>query len=139
MIPAYAFHPPTSAGGANAEEIPVLRAILVAFAVGALGLTIVPADRAAAMTVAARSELASATPIAARVHTAHFTCDSRCARRWPPRQYWQWDQRPVWDDPWMVLRPNFWGSPEPYFVPADQWAHEWHPPWIRHWRPRHPH
>ena len=63
-----------------------------------------------------------------------FVCDPRCARRWPPRQYWQWDQRPIWDDPWTVLQPNFWGSPEPYFVPADQWAHEWHPPWIRHWR-----
>jgi hypothetical protein len=69
------------AGGVNAEEIAMHRAILVAFTAAGLVLAAAPA----------------------------------------------------------VLRPNFWGSPEPYFVPADQWAHEWHPPWVRHWRPRHPH
>jgi hypothetical protein len=139
MIPAYAFHLRTSGGGANAEEMPMHRAILVAFAIGALVLAMASANRASAMTAAAPSEFAPAAPAAARVHTAHFTCDPRCARRWAPRQYWQWGQRPVRDDPWTVLQPNFWGSPEPYFVPADQWAHEWHPPWIRHWRPHHPH
>ena len=57
---------------------------------------------------------------------------------WAPRQYWQWDHRPVWDDPWAVLRPNFWGSAEPHLVPADIWACKWHlpsdQPWARDWR-----
>lgn len=114
------------------------RAILVASAIGALVLAMTPANRAVAMAATAPSELAHATPSASAVQMAHFSCDPRCARRWPPRQYWQWDQRPVWDDPRTVLQPNFWGSPEPYFVPADQWTHEWRPPWIRHWRSRHP-
>jgi hypothetical protein len=115
------------------------RAILTAFSIGALVLAMASANRANAMTAAAPSELVPAAPAAARVHTVHFTCDPRCMRRWPPRRYWQWDQRPASDDPWTALQPNFLGSPEPYFVPADQWAHAWHPPWIRHWRPRHLH
>jgi hypothetical protein len=114
------------------------RAILMVFAFGALALAAAPAEHVMAMTVAAPPEFAAAAPHTVSVHMAHFVCDARCARRWPARQYWQWDQRPVWDDPWGVLQPNFWGSAEPYFVPADQWAHEWHPPWIRHWRPHHP-
>jgi hypothetical protein len=127
------------AGGVNAEEIAMHPAILVAFAAAGLVLAIVPVNGAAAMTATAQSELALATRNASDLHTARFSCDRGCARRWPPRQYWQWDERPIWDDPSAVLQPNFWGSPEPYFVPADQWAHEWHPPWMRHWRPRHPH
>jgi hypothetical protein len=127
------------AGGVNAEEIAMHRAILVAFTAAGLVLAAAPASRAMAITAAAPSELARASPDANGIYMAHFTCDPRCARRWPPRQYWQWDERPIWDDPSAVLRPNFWGSPEPYFVPADQWAHEWHPPWVRRWRPRHPH
>jgi hypothetical protein len=64
----------------------------------------------------------------------HWRCD--CARDWPHRQYWQWDHRPIWDDPWLVLEPNFWGSPEPHLVPADIWARKWHPPhdWRSHRR-----
>ena len=115
------------------------RAIVMAIAVGVLVLAIAPASRAVAMAPTAPSELAPASPNAIRLHAAHVSCDPRCARRWPPRQYWQRDQRSVWDDPWTVLQPNFWGSPEPYFVPTDQWAHEWRPPWIRHWGSRHPH
>lgn len=61
----------------------------------------------------------------------HFTC--RCARDWPRRQYWQWDHHPIWDDPWRVLKPNFWGSPEPHLVPADIWACKWHLPSARPW------
>ena len=113
------------------------RAILMAFAVA--GLILATADRSSAMAAAAPAELAPAPPDANGVRMAHFACDPRCARRWPPRQYWHWDDRPIWDDPWVVLQPNFWGSREPYFLPADQWAREWHPPWARHWRPRHPH
>jgi hypothetical protein len=62
----------------------------------------------------------------------------RCDAAWAPRQYWQWDHRPVWDDPWRVLRPNFWGSPEPHLVPADIWACKWHLPQAhaRHWHRR---
>jgi hypothetical protein len=69
---------------------------------------------------------------------AHWRC--ACMRDWPHRQYWQWDHRPIWDDPWLVLEPNFWGSPQPHLVPADIWARKWHPPWLhgrpqrRHWR-----
>jgi hypothetical protein len=59
---------------------------------------------------------------------------SAYAQQWSPRTYWQWDERPIWDDPWTVLRPNFWGSPEPYLMPADIWACEWHLPGVRYWR-----
>lgn len=62
----------------------------------------------------------------------HFTC--RCARDWPHREYWQWDNHPIWDDPRLVLKPNFWGSPEPHLVPAGIWACKWHLPSTRHWR-----
>jgi hypothetical protein len=64
--------------------------------------------------------------------TIHVTC--RCARDWPHREYWQWDHRPVWDDPWAVLKPNFWGSPEPHLVPAAIWTCKWHLPSPRYWR-----
>lgn len=67
----------------------------------------------------------------------HLRCE--CARDWPHRMYWQWDHRPIWDDPWLVLKPNFWGSPEPHLVPADIWAHKWHPPWLHYWRLHHRH
>ncbi len=60
-----------------------------------------------------------------------------CARDWPHRRYWQWDHRPIWDDPWVVLKPNFWGSPEPHLVPANVWARKWHPPRLHHWRAHH--
>jgi hypothetical protein len=60
-----------------------------------------------------------------------------CVRDWPHRQYWQWDHRPIWDDPWLVLKPNFFGSPEPHLVPADIWARKWHPPWLQRWHHRH--
>jgi hypothetical protein len=113
------------------------RAILMASAIGALILATTPANRATAMTPAAPSEFAPAAWNAHRIHKVDFVCDWRCTRRWPPQQYWQWDERPIWDDPWSVLRPNFWGSPEPHLVPADHWAHKWHPPWIRYWHTRH--
>jgi hypothetical protein len=58
-------------------------------------------------------------------------------RRWRQRHYWRWDHRPVWDDPWEVLRPTIWGSPEPHLVPADVWARKWHLAHIHHWARRH--
>jgi len=57
--------------------------------------------------------------------------------RWRQRRYWRWDHRPVWDDPWEVLRPTIWGSPEAHFVPADVWARKWHPAYFHHWTRRH--
>jgi hypothetical protein len=115
------------------------RAILTAFVIAALLAVIAPASRAAAMTPATPSDRAAATQGARSVRTVDFVCDWKCARRWPPRQYWRWDRRPIWDDPWTVLQPTIWGSPEPDLVPADRWAHQWHPPWIRYWHARHPH
>jgi hypothetical protein len=113
---------------------------LTAFALAAALLAAAaPANQAAAMTAAALSEITPPAQDASSVHIVHFTCDWKCARRWPQRQYWQWDQRPIWDDPWTVLRPNIWGSPEPHFAPADRWAHKWHPPWIHYRHARHPH
>jgi hypothetical protein len=89
---------------------------------------------------AAFSAMASAEPAVAAEygapHAAYRHC--ACARDWPHRQYWQWDHRPIWDDPWLVLKPNFWGSPEPHLVPADIWARKWHPPWPHYW-PHHRH
>lgn len=58
-------------------------------------------------------------------------------KRWRQRHYWRWDHRPVWDDPWEVLRPTIWGSPEPHFVPADVWARKWRPAYFHHWPRRH--
>jgi hypothetical protein len=66
---------------------------------------------------------------------AHWRC--ACSREWAPRRYWQWDHRPIWDDPWLVLKPNFWGSPLPHLLPANIWAREWHPPWLHRWRAHH--
>ena len=76
-------------------------------------------------------------PAAAHVKRHWSSCE--CARDWPNRQYWQWDHRPIWDDPWLVLKPNFWGSPEPHLVAADIWARKWHPPWLHYWGPHHRH
>ena len=93
-----------------------------------------------AFAVSAAANSAAAMPVAppgggAAKQTIAVTC--HCARDWPHRQYWQWDHRPVWDDPWAVLKPNFWGSPEPHLVPADIWACKWHLPSARTWtRPR---
>lgn len=66
---------------------------------------------------------------------AHSRCP--CSREWAPRQYWQWDHRPIWDDPWLVLKPNFWGSSLPHLVPANVWARKWHLPWLHRWRAHH--
>lgn len=52
---------------------------------------------------------------------------------WRQRRYWRWDHRPIWDDPWEVLQPTIWGSPEPHVVPADVWARKWHPAHWHHW------
>jgi hypothetical protein len=89
---------------------------------------------AAAIPVAPRMALAPVTGDAVPILKIHYAC--RCARQWLHRQYWQWDDRPIWDDPWRVLKPNFWESPEPHLVPADIWACKWHLP-ARSWRWRH--
>jgi hypothetical protein len=107
------------------------RAILKALAMAALLAAITPVSHAVASERTAVAQDGRSDSM--------IVCDWKCARRWPPRQYWQWDQRPIWDDPWAGLRPNIWGSPEPYVVPADRWAHEWHPPWIRDRHARHRH
>jgi len=98
-----------------------LCALALATSVGAL------APRAAAMPFASPVEVGAASASGVDlVHKVH--CDRRCAREWPRRHYWQWDDRSIWDDSWTVLRPNFWGSPEPHLVPADIWACKWHLP-----------
>lgn len=101
-----------------------LSALLLVFALDDLP------DRAAAMVL---SFSAAATGHDGRLQTVGFDC-SRCVRAWGPRQYWQWDHRPVWDDPWAVLRPTIWGSPEPHLVPAGIWTCKWHLPSARPWR-----
>ncbi len=84
---------------------------------------------ATAMGPAAPAALAHAGADSAPVRMIHY------ARRWHQRRYWRWDHRPVWDDPWEVLQPTIWGSPEPHYVPADIWARRWHPArwhrWVR--------
>jgi hypothetical protein len=109
------------------------RAIFTALAIAALWAVVAPANQAVA------SEHAVVVQDGLSVRMGDFVCDWKCARRWPPRQYWQWDRRPIWDDPWTVLQPTIWGSPEPYVVPADSWARGWHPPWIRYRHARHHH
>lgn len=110
--------------------------IVIAGAVFASVLAVGAATKsAAALPVAPRIGLLPAAGDAVPVQRVHYTC--RCARQWPHRQYWQWDDRPIWDDPWQVLKPNFWGSPEPHLVPADIWARQWHLPRVRYWRWHH--
>jgi hypothetical protein len=92
-------------------------------------------NRAAAMPAASRAEMLSPANDAGAMQEVRYAC--RCTRQWPRRQYWQWDSRPIWDDPWSVLKPNFWGSPEPRLVPADIWARKWHLPGVHHWRSQH--
>jgi len=90
---------------------------------------------AAAAPIAAPDRAAAAVPDPL-LQNVRWSC--RCDREWAPREYWRWDHRPIWDDPWRVLKPNFWGSPEPHLVPADVWARKWRLryPWrYRHWHP----
>ena len=106
---------------------------------------------ASVLAFGAASQGAAAAPVApagvlvpagwnAGLHKVHYRCQCAPAwapREWAPREYWQWDHRPIWQDPWKVLRPTIWGSPEPYLVPADIWACKWHLPAfhpLRHWR-----
>ena len=110
------------------------RAVLAAFAMAAALSAVEPANRAAAMAAGAWSEPSLVKLNANGVQIVDAGCDWRCARKFPPRHYWQWDDRPIWDDPWAVLEPNFWGSPEPHLVPADIWACEWHLPATQSWR-----
>ncbi|MGB6535028.1 MAG: hypothetical protein WBF58_03600 [Xanthobacteraceae bacterium] len=95
-----------------------------------------PTQRAAALPIAPPPASIDA-PWNGVVHMVHYRC--RCGWGWDHREYWRWDHRPIWDDPWRVLKPNFFGSPEPHLVPAEIWAHEWHLPrryWLRHHRYR---
>jgi hypothetical protein len=104
-------------------------AIAAAVFVAAL-LTGVWSHPAAAMGPAAPAALAAAARAGTRVQAIHDV------RRWRQRHYWRWDHRPVWDDPWEVLQPTIWGSPEPHYVPADVWARKWHLGHLHHWARR---
>lgn len=127
------WRPPAKGAPEQAFEETCMRKSVVAGAVLAAALAIgASTNRAAAMSPAPRPDLAPAPGVAGFVQKIYFHCG--CARDWPHRRYWRWDSRPTWDDPWAVLRPNFWGSPEPRLVPADDWARKWHPPWFRYWR-----
>jgi hypothetical protein len=89
---------------------------------------------AAAMPIAGAAKLAAATVENGRQQNIRYDC--RCESNWGPREYWRWDHRPIWDDPWHVLKPNFWGSPEPHLVPAEIWVRKWRLRWpwrYRHW------
>lgn len=81
---------------------------------------------------AAMGPVAPAAPAAAVVNNAPVTPIHYAKQRWRQRRYWRWDHRPIWDDPWEVLRPTIWGSPEPQFVPANVWAQKWHPAYFHH-------
>lgn len=105
-------------------------ALVLAIAIGG------PCHRAAAMVPASPSRTITGSRddgVLLHVHLRRAN-----SWQWAPRQYWRWDHRPIWDDPWEVLRPTIWGSPEPYLVPADIWACEWHLPRV-HPRYRHRH
>lgn len=107
-------------------------ALGLGFGAAADSATAMPVTPAGAGTVAA---IRDSSPL----RQIHVVC--RCGRTWPHRQYWQWDNHPIWDNPWLVLKPNFWGSPEPHLVPAAIWACKWHLPSARPWTPswrRHP-
>jgi hypothetical protein len=108
------------------------KAAIAAAAFAAAVLIGVWSRPAAAIGPAAPAALAAAGRYSAPVRTIHYA-----RRPWRQRRYWRWDGRPVWDDPWEVLRPTIWGSAEPHFVPADVWARKWHPAHIHHWTRRH--
>lgn len=86
---------------------------------------------AAAMGPAAPVALSAASAPGAPVLAIHY------AKRWHQRHYWRWDHRPIWDDPWQVLRPTIWGSAEPHYVPANIWARKWHPAHWHQWAHHH--
>jgi hypothetical protein len=107
--------------------------------------TVAGAVLAFALVFGAGAKCAEAFPAGAAAQIAHSAWEGgpqkihyacRCGREWPAREYWRWDHRPIWDDPWQVLRPTIWGSPEPHVVPADIWARKWHLP-ARSWRWHH--
>lgn len=116
-----------------------MRRAVLALSVLLLALSVdSSAERVAAMTF---SMPTAASSHDGRLQAVGFDCkcaDCRCTQAWGPRHYWQWDHRPIWDDPWLVLRPTIWGSPEPHLVPAEIWACKWHLPsahsWPRPWR-----
>jgi hypothetical protein len=88
--------------------------------------------RATALPIAPPVALISTTWSGA-MQKVHYRRSWR--REWAPREYWRWDHRPTWDDPWRVLKPTIWGSPEPHLVPAEIWARKWHLP-RRYWLSR---
>ncbi|MGH6675928.1 MAG: hypothetical protein ACRECE_06855, partial [Xanthobacteraceae bacterium] len=107
-----------------------MRNIAIAGAVLAFAFAFGTVQRADAFPSAPAAQ-AIAMRDASPLQKVHDTC--RCSRSRPARQYWRWDHRPIWDDPWQVLRPTIWGSPEPYLVPADIWARKWHLPQRHVW------
>jgi hypothetical protein len=82
---------------------------------------------AAAIGPVAMGPVASAALPTAGGYNAPVTLVRYVRHGWRQRRYWRWDHRPIWDDPWEVLQPTIWGSPEPHVVPADVWARKWHP------------
>jgi hypothetical protein len=117
-----------------------------------MGKTIVAsAAIAVLLLLAASASRTAAAPI--QRHNGHagfaqrtpLTCGTptngswTCLRAYPPRQYWQWG----WEEPpgpqWAPGPPNILGFVDPPLVPADVWARQWHPPWIRHWGWHHRH
>jgi hypothetical protein len=107
------------------------KSLIVAAILGAAVLLGAWSSPAAVIGPAAPAALATAGINNAPVRSIHYV-----GYRWRQRRYWRWDHRPVWDDPWDVLRPTIWGSPEPHYVPADVWARKWHPARLRHWARR---
>jgi hypothetical protein len=105
---------------------------VIAGAVLAFALAFGAATRpAAALPIAPPAALNAVAPFG-DLQKIGYGC--RCGWRWDHREYWRWDHRPIWDDPWRVLKPNFWGSPEPRLVPAEIWVRKWHLPrryWLR--------
>jgi hypothetical protein len=91
----------------------------------------------AVAAVAAAACISASASRAAELPASRGKLACRCERNWAPREYWRWDHRPIWDDPWAVLKPNFWGSPEPHLVPANIWVRKWRLRWP--WRHRHWH
>jgi hypothetical protein len=103
-------------------------------AIAAVAFTVALLTGVCSHPAAAMGPVAPAAPVSAEGYHAPVQRVHYVGRRWRQRHYWRWDHRPVWDDPWEMLRPTIWGSAEPHYVPADVWARKWHPAHHHHWR-----
>jgi len=107
------------------EETCMRKTLLAAVAAMAIFTLGAASQRAAAMTLAAPSQLGLTSEAAGLVQKAAWHCGPRGCARWH-RQYWGWPFPPL---PWIHIYLRPW--PGPWFQPYGSWGwryhhHHWH-------------